>query len=106
MSGTDGFTFRVSDVAFIQRRGMLLRLKRTAGEPSIKHLARGRRLRLSGPDGEDRTVSIVGHATTGGKPTQKRLDATGEVDVVIRVDEALENETPVAIGWEASGPVS
>lgn len=106
MNDTTSYRFRVSDVAHVPLRGMLLRLKLLAGEPDAKRLRKGGRLRLHGPDGVERTVSIAGTASTGGRPTQKRLDATGEVDIVIAAEEALEDGVPVAIGWEASGPVS
>lgn len=106
MSGTNGYRFRVSDVANVPLRGMMLRLRLLDGEPSIKQLKKGGRLRLQGPDGEDRTVAILGNAATGGKPTQQRLDAIGEVDVIVSIEDALKDDTPVAIGWEALGPVS
>lgn len=106
MTGTNGYKFRVSDVANVPLRGVMLRLRLLDGEPSIKQLKRGGRLRLRGPDGVDRTVEILGNAATGGKPTQERLDDIGEVDVIVSIEDALKDETPVAIGWEALGPVA
>jgi hypothetical protein len=106
MSGTSEYRFRVSDVANVPLRGMMLRLRLLDGEPNAKQLRKGGRLRLQGPDGVDRTVTILGNAAVGGKPTQARLDEVGEVDVIVGIDDALKDDTPVAIGWEALGPVS
>ncbi len=102
MSGTDGFRFRVSDAVYVPLRGMLLRLKLLEGEPDAKRFRKGRSLRLRGPDGEDRVVTITGHSATGGRPGTERLREVGELDVVISTDDGLKDDVPVAIGWEAT----
>jgi hypothetical protein len=76
------FTFRVSDVVDVPLRGIVLRLRLVEGAPS--------------------EVRIAGHAVTGGKPTQARLDRTRELDVLL----AEGSDRGVEIGWLATGPVS
>lgn len=66
----------------------------------------GRRLRLIAPGGEERTVTIRAHSTTGGRQTQDRLNRTRELDVIISEEEAGKDEALADIGWIASGPVS
>jgi len=102
MSGTNGFKFRVSDAAYVPLRGMMLRLKLLEGEPEAKRFRKGRSLRLRGPNGEDRVVTIKGHATTGGRVTTRRIREVGELDLVIELDEAIRDEVPVEIGWEVT----
>lgn len=97
------YRFRVSDSYFIPLRGWMLRLKLLDGafEPSM--LKPGARLRLSGPGGEERTVTIKGLSVTGGFQKKDRVDATREFDVVIPEDDARRDDGRIAIGWEA-GP--
>jgi hypothetical protein len=97
------FEFRVSDVVGVPLRGTVLRLRVTDGAPSMDALGVGARLRLRTPAGGEHEVRIRGHSLTGGKPTQERLDRTGELDVLIE-DGALGED--IQIGWLARGPVS
>ncbi len=99
-----GFRFRVSDAVAVPLRGMLLRLRRIEGQPSMKQLRKGSKLRLIAPDGSERDITIVDYSTTGGRATQERLDRTGELDIVISPDDALVDDTPVEIGWFATAP--
>lgn len=109
MAKNDGaggpFTFRVSDSLEVPLRGHLLRLKVREGSPAMTDLKPGRRLRLVSPDGKERTVTVVGHSTTGGRATQERLDTLRELDVVISSTDAGAYEDRVGIGWMATGPV-
>lgn len=100
------FRFRVSDSLDVPLRGHLLRLKLLDGNPSIKDLAPGRKMRVAGGSGADREVAIVGHSSTGGRMTQARLDGSGELDVVIRKEDAGSGRERIEIGWEVSGPVA
>lgn len=102
-SGGGPFVFRVSDVVDVPLRGTMLRLRVVEGTPSLTDLGVGRGLTLRTPAGEERSVRITAHSVTGGKPTQARLDRTGEFDVIVDVA-GLAGE-PVEIGWMASGPV-
>lgn len=97
------FQFRVSDVVAVPLRGTMLRLRLVEGSPSLDDLAVGRELVLRGPAGEERRVRIRAHSVTIGKPSQARLDLTGEFDVLI--EDAAGGE-PIEIGWLASGPLS
>lgn len=99
------YTFRVSDALEVPLRGHMLRLRLLNGEPSMKDLAVGKTLRLASPTGETRDVPIVAHSVTSGMPTQKRLEANGELDVIVESRVATANGLPIAIGWVASGPV-
>lgn len=99
------YLFRVSDVVDVPLRGTVLRLRLVEGTPAMADLRSGQRLRLEAPDGVTRDVTVTGHAVTGGRPTQKRLDRTREVDVIITDAQALA-AAPVEIGWFARGPVS
>lgn len=95
------FRLRVSDVLEVPLRGMLVRFRVLDGRPSIGDLKPGRQLRMAGPDGTERTVTIVDHAVTGGRQTQERLDTLRELDVIVSADEGR----PIGLGWTASGPV-
>lgn len=99
------FTFRVSDSLEVPLRGHLLRLKLSEGNPRMKDLAPGRRLRIVSPGGRERTVTVVGHGATGGRATQARLETTRELDVVISSTDAGAYEDRIGIGWTAVGPV-
>jgi hypothetical protein len=102
-SGGGPFLFRVSDVVEVPLRGLMLRLRVVEGAPDVGDLAVGREVTLRTPAGQERRVRITAHTVTGGKPTQARLDRTGEFDVLVDVA-GLEGE-PVEIGWMAAGPV-
>ncbi|HEX6133645.1 MAG TPA: hypothetical protein VFZ24_06770 [Longimicrobiales bacterium] len=97
------FSFRVSDVVDVPLRGTVLRLRVAEGTPSMADLGAGAQLRLRAPSGEERLVTIVGHAVSSGRATQARLDRVRELDVVISDAEAA---GPVGIGWMAVGPVT
>ncbi|HSJ26440.1 MAG TPA: hypothetical protein VK929_17305 [Longimicrobiales bacterium] len=97
------FQFRVSDVVDVPLRGRVLRLRVVDGTPALDDLAVGRDLLLRSPSGEDRRVRITAHSVTAGKPSQERLDRTGEFDVLI--DEGSVAGDPIEIGWMAHGPV-
>lgn len=96
------YTFRVSDVVDVPLRGTVLRLRLVKGTPSMRDLGAGCTLTLRSPAGAERTVTIAGHAASSGRASQARLDRARELDVVI-ADEAA-TESPVEIGWLATGP--
>jgi hypothetical protein len=100
-SSGGAFSLRVSDVVDVPLRGTMLRLRVAEGQPSMSDLGVGSRLRVRGMGGAEREVRIVAHAVTGGKPTQERLERTGELDVV--VEEVSGSQEPIEIGWMASG---
>jgi hypothetical protein len=100
------YRFRVSDSLNVPLRGHLLRLRLLEGMPSVKDLAPGKRIRLSGPSGASREVAILGHSATGGRATQERLEAKRELDLVIRAEDAGEGTERVEIGWQVTGPVA
>ena len=97
------YTFRVSDVVDVPLRGTVLRLRVVEGTPALSDLSVGSTLRLRAPGGAERTVTITAYAVSNGRPSQKRLDRYGELDVVISDEEAATGG-PVEIGWTASGP--
>ena len=104
---SDGpFEFRVSDAVEVPLRGYLLRLKLLSGTPSISDVAPGKRIRLRGPDGGEGVVTIMDYSVTQGAPSQKRMDRTREVDVMIEGSDAVVNGRAVDIGWTASGPAA
>lgn len=72
----------------------------------MRDLKPGAQLRVRSPDGKERTITIVGYATTGGKATQERLDRYGELDLVISSADAGAYGDRIGIGWTAQGPVS
>jgi hypothetical protein len=83
----------------------MLRLRLTEGTPSMADLAVGKVLRLRSPRGETRDLPILAHSVTGGNPTQKRLDRTRELDVIVDGALAAGDGEPVEIGWVVSGPI-
>jgi hypothetical protein len=96
------FTFRVSDVVDVPLRGVMLRLGVQDGTPSMGDLSVGKELIVRSHAGAERRVRIVAHALVGGNATQKRLERTRELDVVVaEVDAGGE---PIGIGWTARGP--
>jgi hypothetical protein len=97
------FQFRVSDVVSVPLRGTMLRLRVVDGTPALGDLGVGREIVLRSPSGEERRARIIAHPVTIGKPSQARLDQTGEFDVLI--DPATQSGDPIEIGWTASGPV-
>ena len=99
------FRFRVSDSLAVPLRGHLLRLRRVEGRPALSDLGVGRQLKLVGRSGASRAVTIRAHSVTSGRMTQARLDAKGELDVVITTADAQGDSAPVGIGWFAEGPV-
>ena len=99
------FRFRVSDSLAVPLRGHMLRLRLLEGGPAVGDLGVGRRLTLKSPTGAARTITIRDHAVTGGRPTQERLDRTGEFDVIISAEDAGRGEELVGIGWVVTGPV-
>lgn len=104
MVKSEKYTFRVSDSLDVPLRGRMLRLRLVEGTPSMKALAVGKSLRVESPDGVTREVPILAHSVTSGMPTQKRLDRTRELDVIVD-GEAAGAGDPIGIGWLASGPV-
>ena len=101
---SDSYRFNVSDALDVPLRGFLLRLRLVDGSPSVKDIRTGTRLRLVAPDGRDRVVTVTDQSVTGGRNTQERLAATGQIDVIISSDDAYAGDDPVAIGWKAEGP--
>lgn len=98
------FEFRVSDAVEVPLRGYLLRLKLLTGEPALGDIAPGKRIRLRSPDGNEGLVTIKDYSVTQGAPSQKRMDRTRELDVMIEGRDAVVNGHAVDIGWTASGP--
>lgn len=94
------YRFNVSDSYRIPLRGWMLRLKLVDGtfEPSM--LSPGSSLKLTGPSGEERTVTVKGLSTTGGRQTQERVDTYREFDVVIPAEDGMTGGE-VGIGWTA-----
>lgn len=98
-------TFRVLDAMDAPHGGRILRLRLQSGEaPGVKKM-KGARMRATSPDGErERSVRVRGFSITGGQPSDERLARTGRVDV--HVDEAGEDQEPVSLQWELSGPLA
>ena len=95
------YRFRISDAYFVPLRGWMLRLKLLEGEFDPKQLKPGASLRLLGPDGEDRVVTVKGLAVTGGRQKKERVEQYREFDVVIPPEDAVKDDNQVDIGWEA-----
>ena len=96
------YRFRVSDAYFVPLRGWMLRLKLLEGDFSPSMLRTGGSLRLVAPDGEERVVTVKGLSVTGGRQRKSRVDAYGEYDLIIPREQALGDDRPVGIGWEAT----
>jgi hypothetical protein len=96
------FRFRVSDAYFVPLRGWMLRLKLLEGAFDPSMLRPGQSLRLAAPDGEERTVTVAGLSVTGGFQRKERVDAVREFDLVIPESDAVRDDRPVRIGWEAT----
>ena len=105
-SSGEAFEFRVSDAVEVPLRGYLLRLKLVSGEPAIGDIAPGKRIRLRSPEGAEGVVVIKDYSVTQGAPSQKRMDRTRELDVVIEGRDAVVGGRAVDIGWTASGPAN
>ena len=99
------FRFRVSDAVQVPLRGYLLRLKLQDGTPALTDIAPGRKLRVRGPGGTERVVYVKDYSATEGVPSQKKLDARRELDIVISQEDGLVDGEEIQIGWTASGPV-
>ncbi|MGQ0814873.1 MAG: hypothetical protein ACT4O1_10465 [Gemmatimonadota bacterium] len=98
------FEFRVSDAVEVPLRGYLLRLKLLNGDPALADIAPGGKIKLRAPEGTERVVTIKDYSATQGAASQKRLDRTRELDVMIEGREAVIDGQVVDIGWIASGP--
>lgn len=103
-SGT--YRFNVSDALDVPLRGFLLRLRLLDGAPAAGDIGAGTRLRLVAPDGRDRIVTVTGKSLTGGRNGQRRLDGTGQLDVLISSEDAYAGDEAVGIGWKAEGPIT
>lgn len=99
--GEHDFSFRVSDVYEVPRRGWVLRLKLLTGSASVKRLERGAALWLEPPDGEGRSMTIRDIAVTSGRVSQERFDRKRELDILVSAEDAL-GDPPVRIGWRAT----
>ena len=99
------FQFRISDAVAIPRRGYLLRLKILSGTPDIDDLAPGSTIRVTAPDGTERTITVRDFSVTGGVQTQERLDRYRELDIIVDQDDGYGAGDEIQIGWVASGPV-
>ena len=95
------YRFRVSDAYFVPLRGWMLRLKLLEGSFDPKSLKPGKSLRLRGPEGEDRVVTVKALGVTGGRQKKERVEDTREFDLVIPPEDAVQDDRPVEIGWEA-----
>lgn len=95
------FHFRVSDAYFVPLRGWMLRLKLLGGDFDPTMLKPGKSLRLRAPDGEERAVTVQGLSVTGGFQKKDRVDEYKEFDLVISTQDAVRDDRPVAIGWDA-----
>jgi hypothetical protein len=95
----------VSDAVAVPLRGYLLRLKLQDGTPALTDIAPGRKLRLRGPAGGERIVHVKDYSATEGVPSQAKLDARRELDIVIAQEDGLVDGQEIQIGWIASGPV-
>lgn len=99
------FRFRVSDSVQVPLRGYLLRLKLLEGEPGMVDVSPGRKLRVHGPSGSERTIVIKDLSVTAGVQSQERLERTRELDIVVEASDGMVNGEEIEIGWTASGPV-
>ena len=93
------FQFRVSDAVEVPLRGYLLRLKLLSGDPSLSDIGPGKSIRLRTPSGAERVVPIKDYSVVQGVASQKRLDRTRELDVVIDTPDAVIDGQVVDIGW-------
>lgn len=98
------YEFKVSDAVEVPLRGYLLRLKLVNGDPGLGDIAPGKKIKLRSPDGAERVVTIKDYSVTQGVPSQKRLDRTRELDVVIEGHDAVIDGRVIEIGWTATGP--
>lgn len=91
---------RVIDALDHPHGGRILRLRLLEGEPPTAGGLKGGKLRVEGPDGEVRTVRVLGFPTFGGKVSDRRIRETRRVDVHVEGEDG----DPAAIGlrWEAS----
>jgi hypothetical protein len=99
------YRFRVSDAMPVPNRGYLLRLRLLEGTPAVSEVGPGNPLRMRGPDGQERIITVLAHAVTAGRPDQKRFERVGELDLVISTADGLGEGEAIEIGWEAHGPV-
>lgn len=99
------YRFRVSDAVHVPLRGTLLRLRAVEGSPSMEDLAVGSAVRLVDGAGVERRLNVIAHAMTGGVASQKRLEQTRELDVIVADAETDAREVYAEIGWTVTGPV-
>ena len=89
--------FRVIDALDAPHRGRILRLQLQDGAPPRVRALKGSRLTATAPDGTRRSVTVQGFAAFGGKVSDRRLAATGRIDVHVRED--VSDAQPVSIKW-------
>jgi hypothetical protein len=88
---------RVIDALDHPHGGRILRT-RLAGDavPALGEL-KGARFRARSPEGDERSIRVLGFPITGGKPSSRRIRETGRVD--LHVEEAGEGVS-VGLQWE------
>lgn len=100
------FQFRVSDALEVPLRGFLLRLRLLNGDPSLKDIAPGKSIRLRSPSGRERVVVVKDYSLVQGVASQKRLDRTRELDILIDTPDAVLDGEVVDIGWTVTAEQS
>lgn len=103
-AGGGTFRFRVSDAVDVPLRGTLLRLRVLEGNPSMDDLGVGSELVLTDGTGAERRLQVVAHSLTGGVASQKRLDRTRELDVIVADAETQSRDVYAEIGWTVRSP--
>lgn len=94
--------FRVIDALDGPHGGRILRLRLQDGAPPRVRDLKGSRLTATAPDGTRRDVTVTGFAAFGGQVSNRRLAATGRIDVHVREDGS--DVQPVSIKWLLTFP--
>jgi hypothetical protein len=94
--------FRVIDAMEAPYRGQILRLRLAEGDaPAIKELRRATLVATS-PEGKKVRLRVMGFPFIGGKPSDRRLQRTGRIDLWVELQK--EGDPPVSCQWSVAGP--
>lgn len=77
---------RVIDALDHPHGDRILRTRLVEGAPPSIRRLKGARLQAHGPDGRTGEVTVLGFPVFGGKPSDRRIEETGRIDLVVEAE--------------------